>query len=140
MVKAYVLEVKDVGPNGEGLILDPLGIPQNGIVDMIEAPNLVVDAGFIYLAKLLQGGFPEPSHVAVGTDNTAPAAGNLSLVAAVFQDVITQRIPIVDGMRIRFFLSSTSAMTNGSCTMNIVKKKIRNGLITYCKKVILVPR
>ena len=80
--------------------------------DRMIVGNKIVTTGLRYLSTLLKGAIQAPTDVAVGTDNTAPVAGDTALVAQVFKDFITQRLNITDGVRIRFFLPTTAA--NGS--------------------------
>jgi hypothetical protein len=82
------------------------------LLDRLEQDNLIVSDGRRYLGTLLKGAISAPTHVAVGTDNTAPASGDTALAAEVFRDFITQRITITDGARMRFFLPTTAANGN----------------------------
>ena len=50
------------------------------IVQQSEGKNLVVTAGLVEIARALIGdAFTSPTHMGVGTDNTAPDAGNTAL-------------------------------------------------------------
>jgi hypothetical protein len=71
--------------------------------------NLVVDAGLDLLRDLVYGDAAVPSHGAVGTDNTAPAAGDVALGAEVFRDQISQRTKQAAGLVIKFVVGSQQA-------------------------------
>ncbi|MDT7040882.1 hypothetical protein [Candidatus Nitronereus thalassa] len=88
-----------------------LGAGRLPLVDSLFSYNKVVAKGRRYIGDCLRG-VPPPTHVAVGTDNTAPVDGDTALVAEVFRDVITQRLAVTDGARLRFFLPSTAANGN----------------------------
>ena len=74
--------------------------------------NKIPTIGIFYVATLLKGATPAPTDLAVGTDNTAAADGDVALAAEVFKDSITQRIDITGGTRFRFFLPTTAANGN----------------------------
>lgn len=82
------------------------------VLDTIFVRNKIVAVGRSYLGLMVKGSEPVPTDVAVGTDNTAPADGDTTLAAQVFKDEITQRLNILNGVRIRFLLPSSAA--NGS--------------------------
>jgi len=86
--------------------------PTREIIQEICVRNKIVTTGLRYLATLVKGATPAPTDLGVGTDNTAPVAGDTALLAQVFKDSITQRIDITDGVRIRFFLPTTAANGN----------------------------
>lgn len=52
--------------------------------------NKIVDAGLGLARDLLGGGNYSPTDIAVGTDNTAPVAGDTTLGVEVFRKAITQ--------------------------------------------------
>ncbi|MDR4483835.1 MAG: hypothetical protein R3B95_11585 [Nitrospirales bacterium] len=79
------------------------------ILDQIEQHNDIVASGRSYLGKILKGSIVPPTHVGVGTSDTATTDSDLLLAAEVFRDTISNRIDITDGVRIRFFLPTTAA-------------------------------
>lgn len=74
--------------------------------------NKIPSIGRFFIATLIKGATPAPTHLAVGTDNTAAADGDEGLATEVFRDFITGRIDITSGVRIRFFLPTTAANGN----------------------------
>ncbi len=101
----------------------PVGARVNVCVETVDARtgrilrrswrhNLVVDAGLALLRDLVFGGGTTVSHGGVGTDNTAPAAGNVTLGAEVFRDVISQRTKVGASLTLKFVVGSQNA--NGS--------------------------
>ena len=74
--------------------------------------NKIPTIGIFFMGVLLKGATPAPTDLAVGTDNTAAADGDVALAAEVFKDSITQRIDITGGTRFRFFLPTTAANGN----------------------------
>jgi len=78
--------------------------------------NLIVTSGRVHVAEL-RGGYPRrPSHIAVGTSGTAPAAGNTALGAEVYRKLITRRrIPLSpNNYKINFQMFLTTAEANGN--------------------------
>jgi hypothetical protein len=78
--------------------------------------NLIMDAGLVHVAELL-GGYPRrPSHIALGTNDTAPAAGDTTLGTEVFRKIITRRrIPSApNNYKIYFQLYLTTGEANGN--------------------------
>lgn len=78
--------------------------------------NLIVTAGLVHVAELL-GGYPRrPSHIAIGTDDTAPAAGDTTLGTEVYRKIITRRrIPAApNNYKIYFQLYLTTSEGNGN--------------------------
>ena len=71
--------------------------------------NLVVSAGLDLLRDLVYGGAVTMSHGAVGTDATAPAAGQVALGAEVFRDQISQRTKAAASLVIKFVVGSQQA-------------------------------
>ncbi len=71
--------------------------------------NLVTLAGRNVIRDLLGGIDSDITHVAVGTDNTAPASGDSALGAEEFRDVVTKRIYSSGKLQIQFYLPTTAA-------------------------------
>ncbi len=71
--------------------------------------NLVVDAGLDLLRDLVYGDAETLSHCGVGTDATAPAAGDVALGAEVFRDQLSQRTKQSAELVIKFVLGSQQA-------------------------------
>ena len=71
--------------------------------------NLVVDVGLDLLRDLVYGDAETLTHGAVGTDATAPAAGDVALGAEVFRDQIAQRTKQSGALVIKFVLGSQQA-------------------------------
>jgi len=67
--------------------------------------NLVVAAGKNLIRDLLGGATAAyPTHFAVGTSSTAPAAGDTTLGVEVFRDQITQRVYSAAQLTVKFYL------------------------------------
>ena len=78
--------------------------------------NMIVTTGRVHVAELL-GGYPRrPSHIAIGTSATAPAAGNTTLGTEVFRKIITRRRSpsAPNNYKIIFQLFLTTAEANGN--------------------------
>lgn len=101
---------EDAHPHGR-LTISILDGKTGQLKDQLVAKNLWVTDGFAYLASLIQGTTP-PTHVALGTSNTAPTLADSALVTEVYRDTITQRIKITDGLRVRLFVPTTAANGN----------------------------
>lgn len=71
--------------------------------------NLVVAAGLNILRDLIYGDGTTLTHGAVGTDNTAAAAGDVALGSEAFRDVISQRTKGEGGLTLKFVVGSQSA-------------------------------
>lgn len=74
--------------------------------------NTIVTAGLNLVRDLLAGNNAAPSHIAVGTDATAPAAGDTTLGTEVFRNVITRRIPSATQITFQLFLATGDANGN----------------------------
>ena len=74
--------------------------------------NKVVDTGLDLVRDLMLGNNFAPTHIAVGTNNTAPVAGDTTLNTEVFRNVITRRI--VASKQAKFQLFITSSEANGN--------------------------
>jgi hypothetical protein len=74
--------------------------------------NMVVDAGLDLVRDLVYGDGVTLSHGAVGTDATAPAAGQTALGLEVFRDLIGQRTKQTAGLVIKFVLGSQQGNGN----------------------------
>lgn len=74
--------------------------------------NKVVDVGLNLMRDLLGGGAKPPSHIAVGTDNTAPVAGDTILGTEVFRNLITRRVPSTAKITFQLFLATGDANGN----------------------------
>jgi hypothetical protein len=74
--------------------------------------NLVMAAGLDLLRDIVYGGTETLSHGAVGTDATAPAAGQVALGAQILRDLISQRTKQPAALTIKFVVGSQQA--NGS--------------------------
>lgn len=107
------------------MMLSTVGLAANVLIEVHDAVtgellheqthhNLVVDAGLNLLRDWLDGDAPTPpSHLAVGTGSTAPAAAQTALVAEVHRLAITQKIGTVSKTQtFKTYLPSTAA--NGS--------------------------
>lgn len=69
--------------------------------------NLVTDAGLNLLRDLVHGDGVTISHGAVGTDATAPAAGDTTLAAETLRDLIAQRTKAAQELAVKFVVGST---------------------------------
>lgn len=74
--------------------------------------NKIVTAGLNLVRDLLAGGNTAPTHIAVGTDATAPVAGDTALGTEVFRNVITRRIPSANQITFQLFLGAGDANGN----------------------------
>lgn len=69
-------------------------IKEDGTVELIEGPNLVVSAGLNFLASLLGGSAPTlMSHMAVGSSGTAPNAADTALGSELGRVALTSTSP-----------------------------------------------
>lgn len=81
--------------------------------ETIREDNLVVLAGRNLLRNFLAGDAPTGiERYAVGTDNTAAAAGNTTLGTEVFRGAITQTIKTNGLLTVKLYISSTEANGN----------------------------
>jgi hypothetical protein len=75
--------------------------------------NLVVTAGKNLIRDLIGGATSAyPTHFAVGTSSTAPAAGDTALGVEVFRDQITQRVYSAVQVTVKFYLATGYANGN----------------------------
>jgi len=74
--------------------------------------NKVVDVGLNLVRDLLGNANYEPSHIAVGTDNTAPVAGDTTLGTEVFRNAIT--LTDIDPQKVTFQLFLDAGDANGN--------------------------
>ena len=82
------------------------------MIARMKRKNLVVLAGRNLVRDLLNGPTQYVTHLAVGTSATAISSTQTALVAEVFRDQITQRITSDGQLRLKYYLSSTSANGN----------------------------
>jgi len=73
---------------------------QGHILDVVEFDNLIMTVGLNMLRDLFSGTISdgEIKYIALGTDNTAPAVGQTTLVAEVFRKQETSRSNLGDGI------------------------------------------
>ena len=74
--------------------------------------NKIVTAGLNLVRDLLGGNNAAPTHIAVGTDNTAPVAGDTVLGTEVFRNVITRRILSAVAVKFQLFIQASEANGN----------------------------
>lgn len=98
--------------------------------------NLVVDAGLNLLRDWLDGDAPTPpSHLAVGTGSTAPAASQTALVAEVHRLAITQKVGTVSKVQTyKTYLPSTAA--NGSTLAEAGLFNASSGPVMFARTLI----
>lgn len=82
------------------------------LLDVRYAQNLILDAGLRLVPDLIDVTAGGISHFRVGTNSTAPAAGQTDLLAAVYQNVVSQRLKGNFFITHRCFIPAQSA--NGS--------------------------
>lgn len=75
-------------------------------------PNKIVTTGLDLVRDLLINTSAAPSHIAVGTDNTAPAAGDTALATEVFRNLITRRTASAQKATFQLFLDAGDANGN----------------------------
>lgn len=75
-------------------------------------PNKIVDAGLNLVRDLMANSSQAPTHIAVGTDNTAPLAVDTVLGTEVFRNFITRRIPVDKKITFQLFLATGDANGN----------------------------
>lgn len=80
----------------------------------VETHNLVVDAGLNLIRDLLgiTSGVTGLNRYAVGTDNTAVAAGDTTLGTEVFRGAFTDKILTAKTLTLKLYISSTEANGN----------------------------
>lgn len=103
------------------------------LIERMEEPNLIVDGSKQTQARLLGGDVTNRSitQFGVGTNGTAPAAGNLSLTSAFLKNVDSVAYPAANMVQFLFSLATTEA--NGKAILEF-------GLLTaagalYARKV-----
>ena len=74
--------------------------------------NKIVTSGLNLVRDLLAANNAAPTHIAVGTDATAPTAGDTALGTEVFINVITRRIPSATQITFQLFITDTEANGN----------------------------
>lgn len=91
------------------------------IVDCIKIPNLVVTAGKAFIASRMVGVASDVmSHMAVGTNNTAPAVGNTTLAGEV------GRVALTTGTSTGAVVTYTATFPAGTGTGALVEAGILN--------------
>ena len=89
--------IKSNSIKATGMVKVELRDANNSIKQSFTVKNLVVDSGLDYIAELL--GFTGPdqmSHMALGTDNTAAAAGDTQLITQLGARVALVSTTVVD--------------------------------------------
>ncbi len=76
------------------------------------ADNKIVTTGLDLVRDLLINTSAAPTHIAVGTDSMAPAAGNTALVTEVFRNLITRRTASPQKATFQLFLDTGDANGN----------------------------
>jgi hypothetical protein len=89
-------------------VLDSIGIvgrcyvelfDENGdLKDLRDETNLITTAGFTAIVERLDSSptTSQPTHMAIGTGSTAPAAGNTALVAEIDRNALTSSVSAVN--------------------------------------------
>jgi hypothetical protein len=103
-----------------------------------EGHNLVTDAGLnVMRDRLLPGTVAGLSHFAVGTGNTATAAGNTTLDTEVFRDVFTQVTVAPAARTIRYYLGPNDA--NGHTLREVGLFNAASGPTLFARRVMVTP-
>ncbi len=97
---------------GENVLIEVHRASDGRLLERMRLHNLVVDAGLNLLRDLMDATLTAISHFRVGTDGTAPANGQTDLLAAVYNNVVTQRVKTAFSITHRCFLPSTAANGN----------------------------
>ena len=92
--------------------------------------NKVVLAGLNLVRDLMGGNNTAPTHIAVGTDNTAPAAGDTALVAEVFRNVITRRVPSAQKIVFQLFIGTGEANGNALVEAGIFNRSTAGDMLS----------
>lgn len=94
----------------------------------ISQPNLVVDTGLNLFRDMILGTGQRPSHLGVGTDSTAAAAGNTDLGTEVFRALITRRTSsITKQAKFETFLGTDDANGNALVEAGLGQTGLQNG-------------
>ena len=83
-----------------------------GLIEQLSSKNLVVTSGLNLLRDLLDQTQGPITHFAVGTNATAPAAGNTALIAEVYRQVVSQRDKSSAQIIHRCFVPTSAASGN----------------------------
>jgi hypothetical protein len=102
-----------------------------------EGHNLVTAAGLDLMRDRLKGTAAALSHFAVGTGNTATAAGDTALVTEVFRDVYTQVTLAAAAMTIRYYLGPNDA--NGHTLREVGLFNAASGPTLFARRVMVTP-
>lgn len=107
---------------------------QTELVDV--GHNIVTDAGLNVIRDRLHGdtAVNPLSYLAVGTSNTAAAAGDTDLVAEVFRDIFTQTSVSASTLVIRYYLGPNDA--NGSTLREAGLFNASSGPTLYARRVL----
>lgn len=109
-IRARRVDLADSDRVEDNVTIDVRDAASGRLLERITTHNLVVDAGLSLLAARLEPDAVQGlTHFGVGTSSTAPAAGDTALGAQVHRDVITQYIPGLKKMTVRYYLSTASA-------------------------------
>lgn len=74
--------------------------------------NQITNDGLDLVRDILGGNNTAPTHIAVGTDATAPVIGDTALVTEVFRNDITRRIRTAQKITFQLFLGTGDANGN----------------------------
>lgn len=104
-----------------------------------EGHNLVTAVGLNLIRDRIRGvsGTDPLSHMAVGTNNTAPASGNTALGAEVFRDVYTQVSLGTASLVIRYYLGPNDA--NGNTLQEAGLFNASSGGVLYARRLFSSP-
>lgn len=110
-----IIQVRKAGfiTASENVWLDVRDAKTKELIRTVKACNHVTNQGLNLVRDFIANTNRAPSHIAVGTDNTAPADGDTALGAEVFRDFITRRITSSNfKLKMQLFIDEDSANGN----------------------------
>jgi len=111
-----------------------MDVSKNGqVIEVVDEPNLVVDASKFLLSKLLGGTVTGNSVTVfgVGTNGTSPAAGNTALSSPFTKGFDSVAFPAANQVQFNFSLASTEG--NGKAILEF--GLLSTGSILFARKI-----
>jgi len=116
----------------ENVWLDVRDAKTKELIRTVKAHNLITDQGLNLVRDFIANTNRAVSHIAVGTNATAPANGDTALGTEVFRDFITRRITSTNfKLKMQLFIDETSANGNTLVEAGLFQRKTGGEIMSH---------